>query len=185
MTRKPQRIRENADTQYICLKGPIRWEEIRWSLDLPEVTMVDQGFSLDLPELRMVTQTISWDFPETRCKERCDGPGIPVLVCSGFDCKVETRPSCYPSCEVTTVRQEASFDVRQVTMVRKDFVIGVPEIRMVRKDMFFHSISFYPEELCAGGDLCAETCKPYYEDASARTQELFASAKQQSDQVYQ
>ncbi len=108
--------------------------------------MVDQRMSLDLPEMTTARQDFSYDFPEVRCEERCDGPTVPVVVCSGFDCRVDNRPSCYPSCRVERVTQHISLDLPQITMKTHEIVIGIPEISIKRQDMYFNSISFpdYP-----------------------------------------
>ena len=178
-----QSIGDQTNSQHnACLGGPVRWEEIHWALDLPEVTMKDMAFSFDLPEFAMREREFSWDNPTTICTTRCDGPTIPVVVCSGLNCRVENRPSCYPSCRIENRRERVVISVPETRMVRKEIVMGIPEIAMKRTDMRFNSVSFYPESGCIGD--CEKKCRPVAEEGQRRQRERIDAAKQTSNALY-
>jgi hypothetical protein len=108
----------------------VDWVNHDFSLDLPSVTMKDQGFSLDLPEVRMDQTHIIFDVPAIRMVDRVIGHKPEFH--GPFD--IRMTPIIISVPEPYMKRVDISTDVPQFSMKRHDFVIGVPEFRMERQD---------------------------------------------------
>lgn len=117
---------------WIGLDIDVSWKRVDFSLDLPEVRMVDQKWSLDLPQVTMKDQTLIFHTPSVRMKTVKTGE-YPETTCRmvtkdiGFGVKIDV-PEC-------TIRWSPIYiDVPEPFMEEQRIVMGIPEFRMDRTE---------------------------------------------------
>jgi hypothetical protein len=117
---------------WVGLDIDISWKRVEFSLDLPEVKMVDQKWSLDLPQVTMKDQSIIFHTPSVRMKTVKTGE-YPEATCRmvtkdiGFGVKIDV-PEC-------TVRWSPIYiDIPEPFMEEQKIVLGIPEFRMDRTE---------------------------------------------------
>lgn len=117
---------------WIGMDIDVSWKRVDFSLDLPEVKMVDQKWALDLPQITMKDQAIIFHTPSVRMKTVKTGE-YPETTCRmvtkdiGFGVKIDV-PEC-------TVRWSPIYiDVPEPFMEEQRIVMGVPEFRMDRTE---------------------------------------------------
>ncbi|RTL54041.1 MAG: hypothetical protein EKK40_05785 [Bradyrhizobiaceae bacterium] len=117
---------------WVGLDIDIKWKRVDFSLDLPEVKMVDQRWSLDLPQVTVSNQEIVFSTPSIRMKRVQTGE-YPETVCKmvtkdvGFGVKIDV-PEC------TVLWKPIYIDVPEPFMQEQRIVIGIPEFRMDRTE---------------------------------------------------
>lgn len=117
---------------WIGMNIDVTWKRVDFSLDLPEVKMVDQKWSLDLPQVVMKDQAIIFHTPSVRMRTVKTGE-YPETVCRmvtkriGLGIKIDV-PEC-------TVRWSPIYiDLPEPFMEEQRIVMGIPEFRMDRTE---------------------------------------------------
>lgn len=115
---------------WVGLDIDVSWKTVEFSLDLPEIKMVDQEWSLDLPQVTMKDQAIIFHTPSIRMVRVKTGE-YPESFCTmttkdiGFGVKIDV-PEC-------TVRFSPIYiDLPEPFMEEQRIVMGIPEFRMDR-----------------------------------------------------
>jgi len=128
----------------------ISWERVDFSLDLPEVTIVDQKWILDLPQVTVKNQDIIFhtpsvrmktvktgEYPETTCKMVTKDIGFGVKI-DVPECTVTWSPIYIDVPEPFMEEQRIVLSVPEFTMDRVEFILGVPEFKMTTQHFALH-----------------------------------------------
>jgi hypothetical protein len=128
----------------------IRWERVDFSLDLPEVTIVDQKWILDLPQVTVKNQEIIFhtpsvrmktvktgEYPETTCKMVTKDIGLGVKI-DVPECTVTWSPIYIDVPEPFMEEQRIVLSVPEFTMDRVELILGIPEFKMTTQHFALH-----------------------------------------------
>ena len=134
---------------WIGLDIDVSWERVDFSLDLPEIKLVNQEWSLDLPQVTMKQQTIIFHTPSVRM-DTVRGPDLPETVCKMVMKQIGPLKTKVPECKIrmkktyldvpVTFMQEQKIilDVPEFKMDRTEMVVGVPEFTMKTQKFALH-----------------------------------------------
>lgn len=148
---KAKEIDPDIDTSgpdvWIGLDIDVSWKRVDFSLDLPEVTMVNQNWSLDLPQVTMRDQTIIFgipsvrmktvktgEYPETTCRMVTKDIGLGVKI-DVPECTVRWSPIYIDLPEPFMEEQKIVMGIPEFRMDRTDFVLGIPEFTMKTQNL--------------------------------------------------
>lgn len=168
-------INTDGPDAWISADVKIEWKTVEFSLDLPEIKMVDQEWSLDLPEITVKDQHIIFDLPAVRMETQKTGE-YPEFYCD--------TSSFIPKCTVRWSPMYADLPVQY--MERHDILIGIPEFKMGRASFILGVPEVTMKTSRFSLDLPEVTVKNIQiEAASARekAQNLSARAKTESDHL--
>lgn len=115
-------------------------EQIKFSFDVPEVTVKDQEFSMDVPEVTLNNQDIIFNLPTMVMKD-VPGPPVPHVVVRWNGPFPETTVEWdNPTISVPTWEnreQRVVIGIPEVTMQTRKITVGIPEFTMKRQDVIF------------------------------------------------
>ncbi len=100
------------------------WEEVHFSMDIPEFRMERWGFSMHIPETSMKHRDFSWHVPECRWDMVDFGIGKTKFLKCGK--KLHKWSTKVP--EFTMNLREFSMDIPEVTMKRREFSLHLPKV---------------------------------------------------------
>lgn len=127
------RIDTSGPEVWVGVNFDVTWKRVDFSLDLPEVRLVEQRWALDLPQVTMKEQRLVFDIPSVRMTTVKTGE-YPETTCRmvtkdvGLGVKIDV-PEC-------TVRWSPIYiDLPEPFMERQEIVLGIPEFRMERTEM--------------------------------------------------
>lgn len=118
---------------WIGMDIDVSWSRLDFSLDIPEVKMVDQNWSLELPQVTMKDQTIIFHTPSVRMKTVKTGE-YPETTCRTVT--KEIAPGVKIDVPECTVRWSPIYiDIPEPFMEEQRIVMGIPEFRIDRTEI--------------------------------------------------
>ncbi len=194
---RAQQISPDIDTNgpdaWVGIDFDIEWERAEFSLDLPEVKMVDQRWSLDLPQVTMKNKDIIFHTPSMRMKTVQVG-SKPETVCKmttrdvGFgikidvpECTVRWTPIYIDVPEPFPQEQRIVIGIPEFRIDRTEFVLGVPEIAMRTQKFALDLPKFVVKNISVEAKKAQEQGETLSQEAtirSARLKEEFRSTAQ-------
>lgn len=96
------------------------WEEVRFSMHIPEFTLDRWEYSMHIPEVTMRLRRFSWDVPEFWVDTTCF-----LGVCMDLP-------------QTAMRRHEWATEIPEVTMRLRQFSMDIPEITMRHREFSFH-----------------------------------------------
>lgn len=171
---------------WIGLDIDISWKETKFSVDLPEVRMINQTWSLDLPEVTITNKDIIFHTPSTRMVT-VSGPNVPEVFCRmetkdiGFGIKIdvpvcvtEMKPTYIDVPEVFMEEQRIVLGIPEFKMSRMEFVIGIPEFFMKAQEFSLHLPQITVKNIKEEAKKAKEKGEELAEDAKIRSEKLKA-----------
>lgn len=175
---------------WVGLDIDVSWKRVDFSLDLPEVKMVDQNWSLDLPQVTMKQQEIIFhtpsvrmktvktgEYPESFCRMVTKEIGLGVKI-DVPECTVRWSPIYIDVPEPFMQEQRIVMGIPEFKMDRTEFILGIPEFTMKTQNFALDLPQFTVKNISIEANLAKEKGEALSQEASTRGAKLKENFKE-------
>lgn len=126
----------------------IKWNDKKFSMDIPEVSMKNRDLIFDVPQVTMKDRKIVFHTPSVKMENQKVGQ-YPEFKCEGLKCSTKWSDIITKVPVTILERQEIVTKVPEFKMDRTKIVTKIPEFKMDRKDMILRIPEFVAKNVKA------------------------------------
>jgi hypothetical protein len=170
----------------------VQWERVDFSLDLPDVSIIDQKWVLDLPQVIMKNQEIIFhtpsvrmktvktgEYPETTCKMVTKNIGLGVKI-DVPECVVTFSPIYMDVPETFMQMQRIVLGVPDFRMDRTEMILGIPEVKMTTQSFSLHLPKITVKDIRVEAKKAEEEGRALSDEARVRGEKLREEFKEEA-----